>query len=614
MSPVSTIVAPSHPPARELPPEPVSAPPDIPAARGARLLRAALALLALALGPLAGGPATAAVRLEISGLPDALEENVRLSVGQPADERERTLERFVESVPQLTRTALSALGYYSADVEVDERTEGEDTVLSIRVEPNDPVRVERIDIRVTGPAREDPEYMPVVGEIPLRRNAVFVSGDYEATKGVLLGRAQDLGYFDFRLTTTEVRVSRRQLTADVTIVAESGPRHTFGEIVWDSDALSDEFLSRWVPFEEGDPYESDSIGELTRNLQNSGYFQSVRVAPQRDRRYGRTVPIRVTLVRKERNLVGVGVGYSTEDNGPRGRITWDKPLINRRGHSASAELGLSAVRQSASVAYRVPRGTEPLYNYYSFEYGLQNEDRGDDVRSFLSTLNFQRVSRRGRDWTESLFVRWEREISRIGDLELKTDLVLPGVSYGRTRSKGRPFLTWGQSTAFQLLYGSRELLSTIDFYKSTVSFKYLRAVSERNTLIGSVQYGAISTNDFTRVPASQRFFAGGDRSIRGYKYRDVSPRNLAGDAVGGRYLEILSAEYNYRFLDRWSAAAFVDAGRAFNNFDQAYSVGAGVGIRWQSPVGPFRVDVAKPVGDNDLDRGIRVHISLGPDF
>ena len=599
----------SPPPPGERAPAPPSASPRrrcrafAPAVAGATLLLVSVP-----------GPAPAEVRIEIDGLPEALETNVRLSVGTPRDERERTLNRFVEAVPEQASRALAALGYYAADIDVDERVEGEDTVVAISVAPNDPVRVERIDLNVTGPAREDPEYMPVVGQIPLRRGQVFVSSDHEGAKGVLAGRAQDLGYFDFAFSDTGVRVSRRNLTADITLVAESGPRYTFGEIVFDTDVLSDAFLSRWLPFAEGDPYESSLIGELTRNLQNSGYFESVRVVPQRDRRYGKTVPVRVTLRRKDQNLVGLGIGYSTEDNGPRGRVTWEKPLINRRGHSASAELGLSAVRQSASVAYRIPRGRDPLRNYYSLEYGLRNEDRDDDVESFLSTLNVQRVRRLDHDWTESLFVRWERETSTVADVERRTDLVLPGVSYGRTRSKGRPFLSWGQSTAFQFLYGSRKLLSTIDFYKSTVSFKYLRAVTPRNTLIGTVQYGAISTNDFDRVPASQRFFAGGDRSIRGYKYRDVSPRNPEGEAVGGRYLEILNAEYNYRFLDRWSVAVFADAGRAFNTFDQPYSAGAGLGIRWQSPVGPFRIDLAHPVGDNDLGRGLRVHLSLGPDL
>ena len=99
-------------------------------------------------------------------------------------------------------------------------------------------------------------------------------------------------------------------------------------------------------------------------------------------------------------------------------------------------------------------------------------------------------------------------------------------------------------------------------------------------------------------------------AINSIRYHRANPD---GDAVGGRYLEVTSLEYNYRFAERWSAATFIDAGRAFNNFDTAYSVGAGVGIRWQSPVGPFRLDIAEPVDDERFNN-IRFHISLGPEL
>ena len=163
------------------------------------------------------------------------------------------------------------------------------------------------------------------------------------------------------------------------------------------------------------------------------------------------------------------------------------------------------------------------------------------------------------------------------------------------------------------MVGSDQVLSSIDFFKTLATFKYLRALSDRNTVIGAIQYGAIQSNDYDRVPVTQRFFAGGDRSVRGFKYRDLSPRNSEDEAVGGRYLEVLSLEYNYRFLDRWSGAVFADAGRSFNNFYHAYSVGAGFGVRWQSPVGPFRIDIAAPISDDD-EGGVRIHLSLGPDL
>jgi len=453
--------------------------------------------------------------------------------------------------------------------------------------------------------------MPVLGRIPLRKNAVFLSDEYEATKSILIDKAQDLGYFDFQLVDKSVRVSRSQLTADISLIAESGERYEFGEIKFSEDIFGKEFLSRWVPFEKGDPYSSGLIGELTQNLQNSGYFGSVRVIPEFDKRSVKSIPLVVELEQKDKNQVAIGIGYST-DTRLRTRLSWGRPVINKRGHSAEVELGLAEARQTFSVSYQIPRENQPLYNYWGVDYGLKNEDI-DDTVSFLSTLNFQRVSRTASQWTEALFLRWERETYTVGGEKNRTDLILPGISYSRSRTKGAPFVTWGQATSFELKGGSTRALSDIDFLKINGSFKYLREFVEKNTLIASIQYGAIQSNDYERVPASQRFFTGGDNSIRGFMYRDISPRNPNGDATGGRYLEVASLEYNYRFRDRWSGALFVDAGRAFNSFDTGYSVGSGFGIRWQSPVGPFRVDIATPISDNDTG-SVRLHLSLGADL
>jgi len=367
-----------------------------------------------------------------------------------------------------------------------------------------------------------------------------------------------------------------------------------------------------LPFSEGDPYQSGLTGELTQNLQNSGYFKSVRVQPQQDRRYGKTIPVKVDLKLRDTNQVAVGIGFAT-DIGLRSKLTWSKPFLNRRGHSADFELGVAKEVQNASATYRVPRRNQPLYNYWGLEYGVKNEDV-KDTESFLSTFNLQRVSRTPSNWSESFFIRWEREKSKEGDDETKeTDLVLPGLSYSRSRSKGSPFPVWGQAASIQILGGSTRVLSSIDIFKVAGTFRYLRALSDRNTIIAGIQYGAIESNDFERVPISQRFFAGGDRSVRGFGYRNLSPRDTEGDAIGGRYLEVLSVEYNYRFRDQWSGALFVDAGRAFNTFADPYNVGAGLGIRWQSPVGPFRIDIATPISDNDQGT-VRLHLSLGQDI
>jgi len=626
-----------------------------------------LLYLAVVLASLFSAFGHASTSLVITGVEGNLEENIRLLV-QPPPERDnqRQFKRYVDGLPEQVVTALSAYGYYAAEVSVSvaevsppapkkgagkvvekveakiegnpapatgqkatvpakEQTSAESaqtlttlTQVTIAVTLNKPVTIQAIalDIAIADEDKADFAAILKTQREQLAKGNVFVSSNYEAAKSALLNRAQELGYFDFEFTSAEVRVSRRAYSADIKLQASAGQRYNFGQILYRQRTFSDVFMNRWAPFAEGDPYQASLIGELTQNLQSSGYFSSVRVRPLVDPRYKDIVPVTVDLTQQDQNQISVGIGYST-DTEFRTKLTWGRPLINSRGHSAEFGISVSRYIQSASFSYRIPRDTRPLFNYWGIEYGIRNEQLRnqvvDDSDSFNSTLNFQRVTRTSKDWNESIFLRWERERFDIGGVESETDLVMPGISYSRSRSKGQPFPEWGQALSFQIMGGSKDALSTIDILKAVGRFRYLRAVSNRNTLIATLQYGAIRSNNYDLVPLSQRFFAGGDRTVRGYRFKDISPRNLKGDPVGGRYLEVMSAEYNYRFVDRWSGALFVDAGRAFNNFDDSYSVGAGFGLRWLSPVGPFRIDLGIPI-NSDNDDDYRIHLSLGPDL
>lgn len=587
-------------------------------------LRAALcAILGAAL--FAAQPASAEVRLEINGLPEALEDNVRAVVGAlPADET-RPVRRFLRDLDANTRTALSALGYYAADIDIstadvistagatEVNPDGRDVVITVDATPNDPVRVNSIDIDVAGSALGDDEFMKRLTDLPLREGDVFLSADYESIKTDVLSAAQDRGYFDLEFQVSEVSVSRQNLTANIEIAIDSGERYTFGNVLFDEEVFSDEFLNRWLTFAPGDQFELEKIGESTDNLRGSQYFDSVRVIPQRDERYGKVVPVQVSLQNRDNNQVGIGIGYQT-DIGPRVSLSWEKPLINRFGHSAAVDFEVSETRQSVGFNYRIPRKDQPLTNYWGAEAGVLNEDFSeDDVSYNKTTLAVQRVTRTTHDFEQSLFLRWEHERSTVSDVDDTVDLLLPGVSYSRSRTHGKPHTTWGQSERFSIYSGSDELLSTIDFLKTTLNFRFLREFSDKNYFIGAIGLGWIESNDFDRVPASQRFFAGGDRSVRGFRYRDISPINADGDAVGGRYLEEFTIEYNRRFRDQFRWATFIDTGRAFNNYDTRYSAGAGIGFRWQSPVGSFKLDVARPVSNGDGNTP-RLHISLGSDL
>ncbi|STQ46701.1 Outer membrane protein/protective antigen OMA87 [Ewingella americana] len=116
------------------------------------------------------------------------------------------------------------------------------------------------------------------------------------------------------------------------------------------------------------------------------------------------------------------------------------------------------------------------------------------------------------------------------------------------------------------------------------------------------------------MPPSLRFFAGGDRSIRGYKYKSLSPRDSDGKLTGASKLATGSLEYQYNVTGKWWGAVFVDSGEAVNDIAKSnVKTGAGVGVRWASPIGPVKFDIAAPVADKD-EHGLQFYIGLGPEL
>ena len=124
--------------------------------------------------------------------------------------------------------------------------------------------------------------------------------------------------------------------------------------------------------------------------------------------------------------------------------------------------------------------------------------------------------------------------------------------------------------------------------------------------------GRIWENSFLNLPPSVRFFAGGDNSVRGFDFETIGPLNEIGEVIGGSRLITSSIEIEKQLKPLWSIALFADAGDAFSSASPNFSSSVGIGARWRSPLGPIRVDIAKP--QTGIERDVRLHISLGPDL
>jgi translocation and assembly module TamA len=159
--------------------------------------------------------------------------------------------------------------------------------------------------------------------------------------------------------------------------------------------------------------------------------------------------------------------------------------------------------------------------------------------------------------------------------------------------------------------------SDANFLQLHLTGRWFRGLGPRSRLIARGELGATFTDDLVEIPPTLRFYAGGDRSVRGYDWREIGPRIAAGPgreayALGAKNVVVASLEYEQYFNDEWGFAAFVDGGSAFDGRFDRLRKGVGLGLRWKSPVGPLRIDIGR--GLDDPDARFTLHINLGADL
>jgi len=291
-------------------------------------------------------------------------------------------------------------------------------------------------------------------------------------------------------------------------------------------------------------------------------------------------------------------------------LGFEDRYVNNRGHRFNADYSVSDVKTSVSGKYTIPMH-KPAYEFLSLLVGYEKELTDASV-SRKDTYGASYTYYQRNKWLQTYGINYEQEDSITGsEPEVSTDLIIPSVAFSRTQTDGSPYPLSGWSLISRLSGSPKTLGSDLSFLQFYNRAKYVKGFPVGRVLLRA-EVGLTQTDEFTELPASLRYFAGGDASVRGYAFKSLGPVNDEGDVIGGNNLFVTSVEYDYRFADtNWVAAAFYDQCNAADDMEIDIKRGAGLGVRWISPIGPIRVDVAKALDD---DKGWRLHISMGPDL
>jgi len=561
-----------------------------------------LALLLLA------STAWADLEVQVEPAKRAVKENIEAYIGPVEAGSREELRRLFDHADEQATLAAQALGYYHTRNYLHFAGTEDDPTLIIKVDLGSPVRLNDISIDIQGEGKGTDAFALTLPEA-LAPGKRLNHGDYENIKTQISNRALQYGYFSGQYLQHQLRVNPDANQADIDIQYLTGQRYKLGEVTYSQTLFSEDLLDRFIPFEPGVPYDAELIGQFNQDLLSSGYFNGVQVLAPADKAVENVIPVEVTLSERDPHSLGFGGGFST-DVGVRTKATWDQHWLNPQGHSRGASAELSKPRQEVSAFYQVPLDP-PLTSSLRYFLGWQHEDI-DDVETRSLAAGAELRKRLDSDWERTLGLRVQNEIFSLGDDSGTSTLLIPSLAMQRTKTSGGVDPTKGYSLLFDVQGAKKGLISTVDFARVMGQAKGLYTLFDRHRLLGRLQLGALATNDFSNIPPSLRFFAGGDQSIRGYAYQTLSPVDSTGETVGARYLMTSTAEYQYEFIDRWRAATFVDYGNAVDSPTDPLKTSVGLGVRWVSPIGPLRVDVARSL--SDPDEGFRIHFSMGPDL
>lgn len=523
----------------------------------------------------------------------------------PCDANRNHLQKQVDDTLQ---QGLRALGYFNAHWHSELREQGTCWQLQLDITPGPPLIIRTADIQILGAAARDPAFATLIDQARLNAGDKFSNTHYETLKERIQAKGLRRGYFDASFNEQRIDIYPTTNSADIHLTWDSGERYRYGEIKIEQSVLRQELFSDLLTIKSGAFYDLSEIQNDQLRLHESRYFAALEIKPLPEQRENGQLPVHIQAAPGDPSSYQVGVGFST-DTGARLRGDYTRHRFNQRGHKGEASLLLSEVLQTLSFNYRIPWGDPKTDNLQAdIAYIDENNDAFISQR-WETSLAANRKLPSG--WNRSISTTLSTERSEVADEVDRSIHLVPAVSLSKIDADDLIYPSRGYSLSLTLSGSAEGVISDSSFLQAKTSLKLIRKLPFQLRLLTRAELGFTLADSIEDLPASRRFFSGGDNSIRGYDYRSLGPTE-DGEVIGGRHLATASIELERPVYEKWSMAAFVDGGNAWDIDDLDPVIGVGLGVRWHSPIGPLRVDIGVPL---EKDRsGFRIHLNLGPEL
>lgn len=522
------------------------------------------------------------------------------------------------------RTALRESGHFVGTVGYDLEVDGDNLTIVIEVDEGPAVKVEAVDLVTTDFAPTDAERRALEAALRLHVDGVLTQSEYDASRAALDRYFQQAGYAYVRVdkaATVDTATDRARVTYTIT----RGPVAVFGAtVVSGTAAIAPYLITREVQWRAGDPWDPRKVEKTQANVFGLHLFRSVAVKPENLEAQSGVVDMAIAVSEGPRHEVKVGIGYGLEDE-LRGQIRWQNYDFFGGGRQLGFSVKASFIKQEVAGEFRQPYFLSPQQTFVA----PLTQERDEEPGFTVARIRFApRLERRllpdlraaigyNIEYDDTSNVPEETK-ARLDDFEPRG--FVSSVTGLLERNTANDLLDPHEGSVITLAgeQAGGPWGGDFSFYRVVFEAKKYIPVFGTRVLAGRVRVGGGdgfgSSHD---LPLFRRFFAGGINSTRGYGRYKVGPLTDGGDPIGGRSLLEGNFEFRTPVYGKIGGVAFVDVGEvrespfSYNLADLQF--GVGLGVRYQTPIGPLRFDFGIPLEPRG-QQPWQVHFSIGQAF
>lgn len=514
-------------------------------------------------------------------------------------------------VPNLVN-ALQSLGYYNPSISIDLEPDSDPIKIIIKVDTGPLFCFGTVVIHGTDEEFKLKNLGIILGETAFPKTIL----DAEIA---LIKIFSKRGYPLCKVVDRSVNVDLCANVVNVELEVESGPLAYFGSVKIDGLCTVEPFfILQKLTWQEGEIFCPDEVMRTQTALEASGLFSSIIITPSEEVDENGYLPIIIEVIEGYHHTIGFGASYNT-DWGPGGIAEWENRNVRGLGETLSIRTDIWYRRQHASISYMQPDFLCANQNIF-WVAEVEREKTFSFTEKFFSVscIVERQLSENTRISYGGSFKRLESEDSEdngtfsLGKLPCRyhwsnVNNILDPTRGQSLNYKATPTYIITQPHIFY-------------FIQSLVATTYYALTCDRWFILAlKAQFGSITGASDHLIPPPERLYAGSENTLRGYKYMTVSPLDSSGNPLGGCSLMVYTVELRKRFTEEFGGVLFYEFGNVYENefpiFTQKQLQSAGLGIRYHTPVGPLRMDIAFPLNRRKhIDPAFQLYFSIGQAF